>query len=123
MDNSTKLVIFIIFWAIGSVIALLGNKKIREYRDYFHPVVFLIVGIVLSVTMSWAFVGASWMTGEFEFPKRLYHNCRDNSTVYYEEEFLDADGNKVSRSECVVYHLYRVYTCDICGKVKKEMLR
>ena len=38
-------------------------------------------------------------------------------------EEKDADGNKVSRSECVVYHLYRVYTCDICGKVKKEMLR
>lgn len=123
MNDSTKLVIFIIFWAIGSVIALLGNKKIREYRDYFHPVAFLIVGIVLSITMSWAFVGALWMTGEFEFPKRLYHSCRDNSTVYYEEEFLDADGNKVSRNECVVYHLYRVYTCDICGKVKKEMLR
>lgn len=71
MNDSTKLVIFIIFWAIGSVIALLGNKKIREYRDYFHPVAFLIVGIVLSVTMSWAFVGALWMAGEFEFPKYI----------------------------------------------------
>ena len=71
MNDSIKLVIFIIFWLIGSVVALLGNKKIREYRDYFHPVASLIVGIVLSVILSWTFVGALWMAGEFEFPKYI----------------------------------------------------
>jgi len=30
----------IIFWTIGIVIALLGNKKIREYKDYDHPKLF-----------------------------------------------------------------------------------
>ena len=123
MSNPTDLIFFIIFWATGSVVALLGNKRIREYRDYYHPWVFLIGEIIFSVLMSWVFVILSLTDYTFKLPKWLYHNCRDNSTVYYEEEFLDADGNKVSRSECVVYHLYRVYTCDICGKVKKEMLR
>lgn len=123
MSNSTDLAFLIIFWLAGSSVALLGNKKLREYKDYDHPKLFLITGIILSVVMSWAFVLASLMNDTFKLPKWLYHNCRDNSSIHYDEEYLDADGNEVPYGNHIVHHTYRVYTCSICGKVEKEMLQ
>jgi hypothetical protein len=123
MTNNTDLISLVIFWLSGSAVALLGNQKIREYKDYRHPVMFLISGILLSVLMSWAFVMASLMSDTFKLPKWLYHNCRDNSSIHYEEEYLDNEGNQVTYENHTVHHTYRVYTCHICGKVEKEMLQ
>ena len=64
-----KIVIFAIVWVIGIVVALLGNRKLREYKDYYNPKLFLVLGIFLCVFMSWAMVLAMLMDGTFEFPK------------------------------------------------------
>ena len=65
-----KILAFIIFWIIGIVIALLGNERIREYKDYDHPKLVLILGILLSVFMSWALVILMIINGEFSLPDK-----------------------------------------------------
>ena len=114
---------FIIFWIIGIVIALLGNKKIREYKDYGHPKLFLIFGILLSVFMSWAFVISMIITGDFSLPDKIYHNCYENSSISYEELYLDENGNKTEFGNHKVHNTYKVYTCRKCGKTWKEQLQ
>lgn len=123
MTNNTDLISLVIFWLSGSAVALLGNEKLRDYKCYAHPKTFLVTGIILSVSMSWAFVMASLMNDTFKLPKWLYHNCRDNSSIHYEEEYLDNEGNQVTYGNHTIHHTYRVYTCHICGKVEKEMLQ
>lgn len=122
MDNSADLVWLIIIWLSGSVVALLGNEKIRDYKCYGHPKAFLITGIILSVVMSWAFVLASIMNDTFKLPYWLYHDCYDHSSIDYEEEYLDENGNPTTSKDFKVHNTYRVYTCRICGKVKKELM-
>jgi hypothetical protein len=123
MTNNTDLIFLVIFWLSGSVIALLGNQKIREYKYYDYPWIFLIIGILLSFCMSWVYILTSLMDDTFKLPNWLYHNCRDNSSIHYEEEYLDNEGNQVTYEDHTVHHTYRVYTCNICGKVEKEMLQ
>lgn len=65
-----KATIFIIIWILGIIVALLGNKKLREYQDYYNPNTFLVLGIICSILMSWAMVLAMIMDGTFEFPKK-----------------------------------------------------
>lgn len=65
-----KILAFIIFWIIGIVIALLGSERIREYKDYDHPKLVLILGILLSVFMSWIFVILMIIDGEFSLPDK-----------------------------------------------------
>ena len=114
----------IIFWTIGIVIALLGNRKIREYKDYESPKLFLALGIFLSVFMSWALVILMILDDTFKLPDWLHHNCYDNSSISFEEEYLDEDGNKVNvNDKWKVHHTYRVYTCCKCGKTWKEQLQ
>ena len=120
--NNSDLVWLIIIWLSGSVVALLGNEKIRDYKCYRRPKAFLITGIILSVVMSWAFVFASILNDTFKFPYWLYHNCYDHSSIDYEEEYLDENGNPTTSKGFKVHNTYRVYTCRICGKVKKELM-
>ena len=114
----------IIFWTIGIVIALLGNEKIREYKDYDHPKLFLILGILLSVFMSWALVLLMIINEEFSLPDKIYHNCYNSSSIHYEEEYLDENDNVVGpKDKWKVHNTYRVYTCWKCGKTWKEQLQ
>lgn len=113
----------IIFWTIGIVIALLGNERIREYKHYDHPKFFLILGIYLSVFMSWVLVILMIINGEFSLPDKIYHNCYKNSSISYEEEYLDENGNKTEFGKHKVHNTYRVYTCRKCGKVWKEQIQ
>lgn len=64
------IIYLIIFWVTGIIVALLGNRKLREYKDYEDPIAFLIIGIFICVFMSWAAVLALGIDGDFEFPKR-----------------------------------------------------
>ena len=61
---------FIIIWLVGIVVALLGERRLREYKDYDKPIAFLITGIALCVLTSWLMVFGALMSGTFEFPKR-----------------------------------------------------
>lgn len=118
-----KILALIIFWTIGSVIALLGDERIRRYKDYEHPKLFLIFGILLSVFMSWAHVMLMIVNGEFSLPDKVYHNCYDNSSISYEEEYLDENENKAEFGNHKVHNTYMVYTCHKCGKTWKEQLQ
>ena len=119
-----KLTIFIIFWIAGIVLSFLGNRELREFKSYEHPVIFLATGIFLTLMMSWAMVVIMVVEDEFEFPKKLYHSCRKYSRIHYVEEYLDEDGNPVEPKDCKVHHTYKVYTCDHCGKeIEREQLQ
>lgn len=121
--NNSDLIWLIIIWLSGSVVALLGNEKIRDYKCYGHPKTFLVTGIILSVSMSWAFVLASLMDDTFRLPDWLYHNCRERSSIDYEEEYLDENGSPTTPDKhFAVHNTYRVYTCRKCGKVTKELM-
>ena len=109
------MIAFLIFWIIGIIAAMLGNRKIREYKHYGNPKIF--------VTMSWAMVLALLMSREYILPLWLYHNCMEHSDVTFEEEYLDENGNKVDGYPFSVHHTYRIYTCRICGKVIKEKMQ
>ena len=65
-----KLLIFLIIWFIGIIVALFGCERIREYKCYQNPHTFLWLGIVLAITMSWILVFLSIVNMEFSFPKR-----------------------------------------------------
>jgi len=65
-----KLLIFLIVWFLGTAVAIIGCDRIREYKSYYHPNVFLCVGIILAVGMSWILVFLSAVNGEFSLPKR-----------------------------------------------------
>ena len=65
-----KLLIFITIWVIGIIVALLGERRLREYKDYENPKGYLISGIVLCFLTSWLMVFGALMSGTFEFPKR-----------------------------------------------------
>ena len=112
----------LIFWIIGIIVALLGDKKIRQYKQYENPRIFLTIGIFLCITMSWAMVFCLLITNEYVLPLWLYHNCMEHSDVTFEEEYLDENGNKVDGYPYSTHRTYRVYTCRICGKVIKEEL-
>lgn len=71
-----KLIIFIIFWTIGVVLAFLGNRKLREWRDYVHPVLYLVTGSFLCLFMSWVMVMVLLVEDGFEFPRKPHHSCR-----------------------------------------------
>ncbi len=111
---------FIIFWISGVVVALLGNERIREYKYCSHPKLLLILGIFLSVFMSWAFVIPMIITGEFSLPDKIYHNCYENSSISYEEVYLDENGNKTEFGNHKVHNTYKVYTCRKCGITSAE---
>ena len=36
---------FIIIWVVGIVVALLGERRLREYKDYDKPTAYLVTGI------------------------------------------------------------------------------
>ena len=63
-----------IIWLIGVVLALLGERRLREYKDYEHPKAYLIGGILLCIFTSWLMVFGALMNGTFEFPKRKKKN-------------------------------------------------
>lgn len=65
-----KLLIFIVTWAIGSIVALLGERRLREYKQYENPTTYLVIGIVLCLFTSWLMVFGALVNGTFEFPKR-----------------------------------------------------
>lgn len=65
-----KLLVFIIIWLTGSILALFGERRLREYKDYEHPTAYLITGIALCIITSWLMVFGAFMSGTFEFPKR-----------------------------------------------------
>ena len=113
----------LIFWLAGGLVALLGQQKIREYKDYSNPKVYLIGWILLCFFMSWALVLLLLMNGEYVLPSWLFHNCKESSSISYEEEYFDKDGNKVDGYPFAVHHTYRVYTCRKCGKVTKEQMQ
>lgn len=118
-----KIVAFIIFWLIGIFVALLCSQRLREYKCYEHPKLFLILSIFLCITMSWALVFLMIINEEFSLPDKIYHNCYNSSSIHYEEEYLDENGNKTDFGKHKVHNTYRVYTCWKCGKVWKEQLQ
>lgn len=118
-----KLVAIIVFWAIGAAVAALGNRKLREYKCYSKPRLFLALGILLCIGMSWAMVWYLLMEGEYRLPLKLYHSCMDFSEITYEEEYLDGNGNPTDPKVCKTHNTYRIYTCSRCGKqIKKKLL-
>ena len=111
-----------LLWCAGSALALLGNRKIREYKCYRNPVLFLVSGVVLSVLMSWGMVIGLVMNGSYSLPDCIYHSCYDNSSISYEEEYLDGEGRKSDFRNCKTHNTYRVYKCRKCGKTWKEQI-
>lgn len=67
---STKLIIVLIIWLIGTILALLGEKRLRDYKDFRNPTTFLIIGIILCVITSWLMVLGALINRTFEFPKK-----------------------------------------------------
>lgn len=67
-------VLFLIVWIVGVILALLGEKRLREYKDYKYPEIFLTVGIILCVFTSWLMVFGALMNKTFELPKIQRHN-------------------------------------------------
>ena len=67
---STKLIIVLVIWLIGTILALFGEKRLRDYKDFHNPTTFLIMGIILCITTSWLMVWGALMNGTFEFPKK-----------------------------------------------------
>lgn len=119
-----KVIVFVIFWLIGIVVAFLGNQRLREYKDYVWPKFILISGIFLSIFMSWVLVVLLFFNGEFKLPDKIYHSCYDNSSISYEEVYLDENNNVVGPKDSWKKHeTYRVYTCRKCGKTWKERLQ
>lgn len=115
-----KIVLFIIFWLIGGLIAVLCSKRVKEYKHYEHPKFFLASGIFLCITMSWVMIELLLINNEFVVPLWLYHNCYEHSTVSFEDVYLDKDGNKTDSKDYHTHKVYRIYTCQVCGKVIKE---
>ena len=120
-----KVIGFVIFWLIGIVVALLGNKRLHEYKDYEYPKFMLISGIFLSIFMSWVLVVLLFFSWEFKLPDKIYHSCYNNSYISsYEEVYLDENNNVVGPKDNWKKHeTYRVYTCKKCGKTWKERLQ
>ena len=120
-----NVIVFVIFWLIGTVIALLCNERLHEYKDYDHPKFMLIGGIFLSILMSWALVLFLILNDEFELPEKIYHSCFENSYISsYEEVYLDENNNVVGPKDNWKKHeTYKVYTCRICGKTWKKRLQ
>ena len=113
----------IIFWLIGGFVALLGNENIRDYKCFDNPRLYLAIGIFLCFLMSWAMFVLSVMFETYSLPLWLYHDCYKHSDISYEEEYFDKDGNRVNGYPFHIHNTYRVYTCRICGKVKREQLQ
>jgi hypothetical protein len=119
-----KLLLFIIFWISGIVLAFLGDRELREYKCYYHPKIYLFTSILLTLFMSWGMVILLFINDEFELPKKLYHNCNKYFRMSYEEEYLDENGNPTEPSKCKIHHTYKVYYCEHCGKeIKREQLQ
>lgn len=66
----TKLIIVLVIWLIGTILALFGEKRLRDYKDYHNPTAFLIIGIILCFMTSWLMVLGALMNGTFEFPQK-----------------------------------------------------
>ena len=113
----------IIFWLIGGFVALLGNENIRDYKCYENPRSYLATGIFLCFLMSWAMFVLSVMSESYSLPLWLYHNCRKHSDISYEEESFDNDGYRFNGYPFHIPRTYKVYSCRICGKVKKTLKR
>lgn len=116
----------IIFWIIGSVIAVITSERVRDYKDYENPQLFLILCVFLCITMSWAFLILNWLHKELYVPTWIYHNCYKNSKITFEDTDYDKDGNVMEKYNSENFghrETYRVYTCRICGKVTKERLQ
>lgn len=118
-----KLIVFIIFWVAGIALVFLGNKNLREWREYYNPKIYLFASVLITLSMSWAMVIILIIEDEFELPKKLYHNCHVNPSLSYEEEYLDENGNRTEFGKHKTHHTYRVYTCRECGKTWKEQLQ
>ena len=65
-----KVLILIIIWLVGVVLALCGEKRLREYKDYDNPKLYLTMGIILCVLTSWLMVFGALVNGTFEFPRK-----------------------------------------------------
>ena len=55
---------------VGTVLALLGERRLREYKDYDNPTTYLIVGIILCILLPWLMVWGALVNGTFELPKK-----------------------------------------------------
>lgn len=117
----------IIIWVIGSIFALIGSERLREWRDYDNPVSFLIVGILLCICMSWCIVALNATDGSFSLPKKIYHKCEKNAyVVSYEDEYINLNGNTVTPKDSHIRHYYILhnvyYKCSVCGKEWKKQV-
>lgn len=68
-DMTLKSIIFLVVWGLGVIVALLGNKNLREYQHYHNSKLYLVSGIILTITMSWALVVLMIINCEYELPK------------------------------------------------------
>ena len=64
-----KELILAVIWLAGVIISLLGEKRLRQYKNFENPRTFLIIGILLCVFTSWLMVIGAIMNCTFEFPK------------------------------------------------------
>lgn len=123
MENNIGL---IIFWLIGGIISCFTDKKIRDYKNYKDPNVFLCIGVFLSLTMSWAMVYLNIVNNQFYIPNKIYHDCSKFETITFEDTDYDVDGNVMTEYTHKNFghrETYKVYTCRFCGKVRKEILQ
>ena len=74
--------------------------------------------------MSWVLVILLILSDEFKLSDKIYHSCYNNSSMSYEEVYLDENNNVVGPKDSWKKHeTYRVYTCRKCGKTWKEKLQ
>lgn len=119
-------ILFIVFWLIGSAVCIITSKNIRDYKCYDNPIPYLCTGIILSILMSWALVMLNIMNNRFYIPTYIYHDCDAYSKVTFEDYDYDKDGNPMEEYDSGRFghrETFRVYTCTICGKVRKVRLQ
>lgn len=115
-----------IFWLIGSIISCFTDKKIRDYKDYANPHVFLVLGIFLSIVASWAMIFLNFIHDQLYIPNYIYHDCRKFEEITFEDTDYDKDGNVMDEYDIDKFghrETYKVYTCKYCGNVRKERLQ
>lgn len=121
-----KVILLIIFWIIGGIISCFTDEKIRNYKNYYDPHVFLCIGIFLSLSMSWVMIFLNWQNNQLYIPNWIYHDCTKHETIYFEDTDYDVDGNVMTEFTHKKFghrETYKVYKCRYCGKKRRERLQ
>ena len=116
-----------IIWIIGGIVNVFTSERVRDYKNYSNPETYLLIGLFLCFTMSWALTYLNIVHDEFYIPEKIYHDCMKHAKITFEDIDYDKNGmvmKKYDHDLCDRRETYRIYTCQYCGKViKKEKLQ